>query len=206
MNSSKKNSATKSSTLSVKEIEKKTGNMISKVEEISIRKEEDMVAVKELGQNIAKFESWVKAEKKKQLDPAQATVKAIKEFWAPAEDKIASAKSVLKLKVEKFALGIAKRAEKKEDEIARKVESGEMTYAEGAQKMEAVKDVPTGVRSSDGGGIGVRMIKKVEIVDPLLVPKEYWIIDEVAVRKAALGGVEIPGVIVKEVPNASFHQ
>ncbi len=45
---------------------------------------------------------------------------------------------------------------------------------------------------------GTMMVKKLVILDPKSVPDEYWILDEVAIRKALLAGETIPGAELKE--------
>ena len=63
--------------------------------------------------------------------------------------------------------------------------------------MENLPDAPRNVNTGESG---LRMSKRkvAVIVDPAQVPDEYWIIDEVKVRKVALAGVNIPGVEVWE--------
>lgn len=71
-----------------------------------------------------------------------------------------------------------------------KIEAGETTVKKAAAKVERVE--------AKVEAIPTRKQKVVTITDPALVPDNFWIIDEVLVRKQALAGVVIPGVLVEE--------
>jgi len=61
----------------------------------------------------------------------------------------------------------------------------------------------TDANSKLAGGVGFTNRRDIEITDADKIPKEYWIVDEVMVRKDALAGKQIPGVkrIVKKIVN-----
>lgn len=45
---------------------------------------------------------------------------------------------------------------------------------------------------------GTMTIKTLVILDPEAIPDEYWVLNEVAIRKALLSGEVIPGAALKE--------
>lgn len=49
------------------------------------------------------------------------------------------------------------------------------------------------METSAGAAVTFRKVKRFEVVNPDLVPKEYWMIDETKLGKMIRAGVEVPG-------------
>lgn len=47
--------------------------------------------------------------------------------------------------------------------------------------------------------IKTRTSTQLQITDETLIPKKYWVIDESAVRKDLLAGIEVPGAIMQQI-------
>ena len=148
---------------------------------------------------IAKF---IKQEKEKITDPANATIKAARNFFAPFEQKYIEGESILKSKILEYKREVDRKARIEEERIAARAEKGTIKPETAERKMDAVVRVENTTRGRVGE-VQIRKIKKVRITDELLVPREYLRVDEAAVRRDALGGKTIPGVEVYEEDSVS---
>lgn len=152
--------------------------------------------------NIKKLGKLVTQEKKKQLDPANATVKAIREFWKPLEDQYKEGESILKTAVLSYKQKIDARNSRKDETISKNVESGKISFEKGVEKIDDIHSAP-----ATHEGIQSRMIKKVrftqiaELQDSDVISLArigYLKLDEVAMRRDALAGKIIIGAEVYE--------
>lgn len=123
-----------------------------------------------------------KEEKDKVLKPAELTVKRIKEQWKPFETKLAEAVNYVKLQMSGWL--VAEKA--REAEAQKKILSdNRITKPDTIQrKFSAVIMDPVS---------NTRDVLKLYIDDPNLIPREYLVIDETAVRNALKEGIEVPG-------------
>ncbi|MDZ4231644.1 MAG: hypothetical protein U1C72_00120 [Candidatus Pacearchaeota archaeon] len=139
-------------------------------------------------ETIKKGKGYVKTWKEKWIDPVKAHLKNLQEEIKPVEEALSMAESNLKTKIVDYQQRELQKAEEKKKEIAAKVESGEISFEKAVQKVEKVEEKPQAFKT--------RTIKEVEVVNEDLIPKDYWVVDMVKVRKDALAGVAIPGVKV----------
>lgn len=169
----------------------------SKIEvALAIRTKEDMIiAVDQLG----KVKTFLKSiqEKKKEIKesinflmlPIQTMEKRAIEIEKEIKDKMLS-----------WQLAQEAKAEKKIEQIETKIESGELSFEKGVAKMENLE--PEVKVETESFSLKFREDRKMEITDSILVPDEYWVIDEVKLRKDVLAGKEIPGtkIIIIKTP------
>ena len=147
---------------------------------------EVLVKVKAVGKK-------VKEEKAKQYDPAMATVKAIREFWAPIEAQYQEAEAIIKDAIVGYARKLAEVAAKKEAELVAKVEAGKMTMEKAVEKMETLPVMETKMETKKGS-VKISKVKKFEVTDLAKLPLEYHIANETKIRQAMHAGQELPGV------------
>ncbi len=83
---------------------------------------------------------------------------------------------------------LLERAKKESPEAEKTIERIESR----PEQVEVVK-VPVKVA-------GVRMIKKVRVIDESLIPKKYWVIDRVELDRVVKMGIEVPGAELYEDP------
>lgn len=202
----------------VRQVKAKITKMQELVETVDIT---DTAAVKTMAGNIKKMLDFLTGKRDALIEPAKAIVAEAKSTYDPYIEACKTAKAGLTARatahvVEQQRLAkieedkIASEAQKKKDKIEQDVAAGKISEKKASEKLQAVDEKATdkmsGVDevSKTHGGINVRMIKKVRITDPSLVPDEYWVIDEVRVRQVALAGIAIPGVIVEEVPSGAL--
>ena len=79
---------------------------------------------------------------------------------------------------------------KKEEEIVKKVEKGAVSFEAGSTKIEKLEEKKAEVPT--------RVVKELVIVDEGAIPKEYWVVDMVKLRRDAFSGKKIDGVNVED--------
>ena len=110
--------------------------------------------------DVKKVGKLIEQEKRKQLDPANATVKSIREFWKKFEDQYSSAEEVLKRAVLAHKQKIDARNAQKAATIANNVEEGKVSFEKGAQQVAQIESKPT-----THEGVKAKKIKKVRFAD-----------------------------------------
>lgn len=202
----------------VKVIKTKITSMREAVRTVDIT---DPVAVKVMAGNIKKMLDFLVGKRDALIEPAKAIIAEAKNTYDPyieickvdkamltkmATDHIVEQQRLAKIEEDR----IAAEAQKKKDKIQADLDAGKISEEKAGEKLQVIDEKATDKMgevdevSKTHGGINVRMIKKVVIFRPEAVPDQYWIIDEVLVRKQALAGVEIPGVKIDEVPSGAL--
>lgn len=202
----------------IKQVKTKITKMQEAVASVDIT---DNAAVKAMTGNIKTMLDFLEQKKDALVLPAKSIIEEAKATYDPyisacKDAKVALTGRVTAHVVEQQRLAkkeedrIAAEAQKKKDIIDQQVSEGKITEEKASEKLQNIDEKATDKMgqvddvSKTHGGINVRMIKKAIIVDPSLVPDQYWIIDEVLVRKQALAGVVIPGVVVEEVASGAL--
>jgi hypothetical protein len=147
--------------------------------------------------DIRSYKIKIQEKKNSILKPLNEAVKNIRNLFAPVEKNLENAEFLIKKEIEKYQLEKEAKAEKEKQKIAEKVESGKISFEKAIEKIEKIEEVPKNIQS-ENGRIDFRMVKRVVIENPELLPREYLIPDEVKIRRDALSGKEIPGVRVYE--------
>lgn len=164
--------------------------------ELVIKTKEDMVNASELFVKIKQAEKYVKDEKEKLTRGLLDSLSNIRIFFKPYETSIQNAKELLEVKMIGFQLKEEAKAQEKINKVISKVEEGNLTFEKANEKIEEL-EVEKRIDVSEGE-VQFKTIKDYEITDEKLIPKEYWVLDLVKLRKDALSGVEIAGVKVVE--------
>src|ERR1035437_5649172 len=189
-----------------KVIESKVDTALREAQGLAIKTDEDEVAGSKLLSNIKLIQKFVKQEKDKQLKPSLETTKAIRGFFAPAEEKADEAERLTKIKLGDYHDKKQAELKKKEDSIAARAEKGQLKEETALRKMDELAEVKTNVKNEEGM-VTYSKVKEVEVIDESKVPDQYWKLDMVAVRRDALAignlGEVIPGVLVKEVTSVA---
>ena len=123
----------------------------------------------------------VKTEKEKMLSVLRAAVEVERERWRPIEQELGNVKEVLEEKVLTFVEADTKRQQQQEAKI----------IMAGYKKQETVMAKIAAV--DEAVSEGVRTIKELHIFDVTLIPREFLVVDETAVRKALREGIAVPG-------------
>ena len=128
----------------------------------------------------------VATEKAKMLDILKAAVAVERDRWRPVEQIIEETDEILREKMLKFVEEDAARQQREEEKI---IAAGYKNQSTVIRKIAAVEEAVT---------TGTSTRKELVITDVTLIPREYLLPDEVALRKALLEGAAIPGVELQE--------
>jgi vancomycin resistance protein YoaR len=145
----------------------------------------------------------IEQKKEKFTEPAKAIIAEARETYDPMIKECRNAEIVLKDRAKKYMDEKEAKRIADEKKLADKVESGYMKPETAMKKMEDLPEAPKTVRTDTGSGLRMAKRKVAKIENPDLIPDEYWVIDEVRVRREALereknGLPQIPGVVISE--------
>lgn len=146
--------------------------------------------LKEIGQTI-------KARKEEITKPLNAALKSARELFAPIEEQYEIAENIVGRKLLDYKQKVEADARAMEAKIAARVEKGTMKIETAERKIEQIPTMQKTIKTSFGS-VQFRKIKKVRITDLNLIPDQYWVIDEVKLRKDVLTGIVVPGAIMFE--------
>ena len=142
--------------------------------------------------------------------PLDESKKRIMALFSPFIDQFEKATKIIKDKVRDYYFEQEEKARKAEKErlLAEAKREEEIQKAQEEDREPVVEEIPVipevkvpekTVKGIAGGSMTVKKIWKFTIVDPKLIPEEYWIIDEGLIREAVRNGArEISGVKIYE--------
>lgn len=178
--------------------------MKTMIESSPVTTDEELGTVADKVKNIKTLAKAIKEKKDKFVAPAKAIVDEAKATFDPLIKECENAELILKERAQKYMLAKEEKDRIAKDKIAAKVEAGTMKPETAVKKMEAMPEVQNTVRTDTGAGLRMAKRKVAKITDVSLIPDEFWIVDEVRVRREALerekyGKDPIPGVTIEEV-------
>lgn len=188
------------------DVKKKVEGMEKALQFIEIKNDDDMAKAGVMQVNIKQLQKYITQEKKKQLDPAKETVKAINAFWAPFEDKVEQGLKALTSTMIVYHDVQEQARKKKEDSIVARQEKGQLKEETAVNKLDELGEEKKTMHTGEGS-VTFTKIKKVQCMDvKLLSPLEihklavdgYLVWDQVKARRDALLGIEIVGVSIYE--------
>lgn len=169
--------------------------------ELTIATPEQNVAATELKAKLKEAGTLIKARKEEITKPLNEALKSARNLFAPLEQQFESADAIVGRKLIAYKQEVERKTREEEARIAARVERGTMKIETAEKKMENLPTVAKTTRT-EHGAVQFRKIKKVQVINPDLVPDKFWVIDQVALRSAALAvgqlGEVIPGVKVYE--------
>lgn len=185
-------------------VREKVKGMQAMIDASPVTNDEELSQVADKVKNVKALAKAIKEKKDKFVAPAKAIVDEAKATFDPLLKECENAETVLKGRATKYMLEQESARKAEEAKIAARVEKGTMKPETAMKKIEALPDAPKTVRTDTGSGLRMSKRKVAKIVDPSLIPDEFWVIDEVRVRREALerekyGKEPIPGVAIEEV-------
>ncbi len=175
---------------------------ISKIEtqalEIKIEDNEDYLATIDISNKLKEIGSKIKDTKESITKPLNEGLKNARNLFKPVEEQFEKAQIIVNSKILTYNQKVRKEAEEQEAKIAADLESGKIKKLETAEKKIGAIERVEKTTEGKAGAVQVRKLKKVRITDANLLPREYLIPDEVAIRRDVLGGKNIPGVEIYE--------
>lgn len=167
------------------------------VNQTTITNDDDLVAVADQINVIKQLKREIRAEMEKYTKPAQAIINEARAKYLPLEKICDEAESQLKAKVAEYMDAQEAKRLKEEEKIVAKIEAGRMKEETGIRKIEELGNEIKTIQT-ENTQLQRRKVRVAYIVNAEIVPQEYWIIDEVRVKRDALAGKLIPGVEIRE--------
>jgi len=190
----------------VKELEAvkaKAEDMQKMLDQFQVTNDEELGIVSDKIKHVKTLQKFIEEKKEKFVAPAKAIIAEAKETYDIYIKKCQNAEIVLKERAKKYMVEKEQKRKAEEDRIAARVEKGTLKPETAVRKMEELPEAQKTVRTDTGSGLRLSKRRTAKIVDPGKVPDEFWIIDEVRVKREALerdkyGKDPIPGVEVSE--------
>lgn len=136
------------------------------------------------------------AEKNKVLKPLNAACKAEQDRWKPLETKLEDDLEFLDRAMTAYQTKQQAIADAEAKKIADRVGEGKgkLRAETAVRKLEEI-DAPAAVlQNENGGGTGFRPVPCFEVMDMYLLPIDYHLSNDTAIREAMKKGTELPGV------------
>lgn len=146
--------------------------------EVVIKNQDDLAKADTILANVQDTLKKIKAEKDGIIKPIKESIDKIKEKYAPYEEQLEEVKA--KFKQAKLAYSEILEAQKAT--LVERVDNGEIKATTAINRIEKLGDVD-----------GIKTIKSLFIEDETKIPREYFVIDLVKVRKDLLAGISVPG-------------
>jgi len=143
----------------------------------------------DLLQNIKTVRKQITTEKNRIINPAKEIIKHAKERYEILEEQCSTLERNIKQKILDYENEKSTRRETENIELANKIQTGEMGLEEAIEQYQPAQKPE---------GIQIRTHKEVVITNESIIPKEYWVLDMVRIRKDALAGKKIAGVTIQD--------
>lgn len=140
------------------------------------------------------IEKDLKAHKEAITKPLNKALGAVRDLFRPRETELGEAIEEVKDGLLEFDARAREEMRKKTERLEERVEAGEVSEGFASKQL---------AKASDRVGEGVvntQTRKGYEITDESKIPDPYWVLDLVKLRRDVLGGVEVPGTRVVDVP------
>lgn len=165
---------------------------------VVVNSSESLTSAVEILGRIKTAQKVLEGKKMAITKPINAALKEVRSLFAPFERALEQSESFIKAQMMEFKQAEDRRVFEAEAKIRALAEANRIKPAIAEKRLAAVVQAPATQVQSERGTIQFRTVRVVEIVDAALLPREYLVPDMSAIRTAALAGVAIPGVIVKE--------
>lgn len=185
-------------------IKTKSEEMQKMVDDTKITNEPELRIVTDNIKSIKMLGKFIKTEKEKYTYPAQQIINEARTKYLPYEKLCAEAEKQLKVKADTYMTKVEDERRKKEDAIAKRTEKGNIKEETAVRKMEELGEEKKSVNTGSAQ-IQRAIVPKAFIIDREKVPHEYWDLNEVRAKKAALAGANVPGVEVRQVSQMSIR-
>lgn len=187
---------------------KQIKGMREMVEASKVETDEELALVADKIKQVKTLAKVIKEKKEKFTEPAKAIMAEARETFDPLLRECENAELSLKGKAKTYMLAKEQKRIEEERRIAARVEKGTMKEETAVRKIEAMPEVKNTVKTDNGSALRMAKRSVARIVNPELIPDEYWVIDEVRVRREALARYKanlepIPGTEIIEETDLS---
>lgn len=193
--------------------------LVNQVSELAISTPDENIEAMTLKSKLKEISKEITAKKEGITKPLNEALKSARALFAPLEEQYETADKLIGRKLLDYKSKVDAEARVEEAKIAAKleadrikleaeVEAGKITQEKADAKMETrlekAEDKMDNVARVDKhtqtahGRVQFKIVKKVVVTDETKIPKAYWSLDMVAVRRDALAGILTEGVKIVE--------
>lgn len=177
-------------------VKRNTTKAANAAEALTIESAEDMAKATELLSKINLAGDMIKAREGAITKPLNSALKSARELFKPLKTAQSTAKATVSRKMIAYQTEVEKKEAEKKAKIAARVEKGTMKFETAAKKMETMPEIKNKVEAKSGT-VTFKEVRVPKVFDETKVPREYFTLNMVKIRKDALAGVVIPGVVVQ---------
>jgi hypothetical protein len=176
-------------------IEKDASPIVEEAKAIVIKSPKDMELATVMLSRLNQLNDRIKARREEATKPLNAALKSIRDLFKPLESNLEIGIGAVRKAMIEYQTAEKKRADEEAARIANRVGEGKgkLKVETAVKKIEEI-DKPQDKVTTAAGLVKFKTVKKFEVIDKTKVPFDYLTADEVAIRKAMLGGTELPGV------------
>lgn len=194
----------------VQVLEKEIAPFITKAQKIVIANDKQLASASEMRSQLKAYEKLVTAKKEEATKPLNLTLKNIRGWFKPIEDRIDESMDMLNRAMINYQTEQKRIADEEAEKIANRVGEGKgkLKTETAIRKMGEIEK-PSEKITTASGGTQFITVKKFEVVDleVLATVRDkqggfYILADESRIRVAMKAGIELPGVryYTEEVP------
>lgn len=168
------------------------------VDETSYKNAIDLTkAIKEQGKAI-------KEQKESFTKPLNESLKNIRAFFKPYEEKLADIEKNLKGSMVQYTIAEQKKADEAAEKLAKRVQKGTMKPETAIRKMNEI-EAPEQTTASSTAQATIRETKQVKVSNEALIPREYLMPDMAKIKEAVLKeGKTIDGVEIEVIKSVAI--
>lgn len=155
-----------------------------------IKDSKDLTLGENMLRTIKDIETGITARKEEITRPLMKALASARDLFKPLETGHAEAKKVIKEKMLAYQIEEEQRIAEAQAKIEARVEKGSMRPDTAAGKLETIQEGKS--------KLNTRILRKLEIVDESLLPREFLVPDRDAITKALFAGTVVPGAQLKE--------
>lgn len=147
-------------------------------------------------ENLSELNRWndrVEEDRLKLTKPLNDALKEINGRYRPIREALEGVIKGLREKMSQYASKVEKARQEAEMKLSERVASGGLKMETAVRKLEGIEAMEKTVEG-EGGKVTFVEVDKFEVVDFKLLPDEYKLVNESAIRLAKKEGVEVAGV------------
>lgn len=176
-------------------IQKKVAPIIKKADALTILSGEDMKDAVATLSTLNKWNDDVEEDEDKIVKPMKEALKEVQGRYKPLKAMLADAIANVRSKMTIYQTEVKRIADEKAAKIAARVGEGKgkLGLETASNKIDAIEK-PDQKVASDEGMVRFETVKKFEVMDITMLPIQYHLADEVAIRAQMKAGIELKGV------------
>lgn len=176
-------------------VEKQISPIVAQSQALEITSQKTMETASTMRETLKKAQKALKDDKEKLTKPINVLLKEIRGRYTTVEDVIETSLTAINKKMGAYQTEQDAIAEAERAKIAARTKGGKgnLSPETAVAKMQEI-DTPASRIESAHGVTEFMDVKKFEVVDFALLPIEYKLVNDVAIRTAMRQGTEVAGV------------